>query len=49
LDKLLDRRAWKESPPQDGHVYLFTLPARTWRASLQADLRHRAARWGAQL
>lgn len=37
IDNLFDRRAWKESPYQYGHVYLFPLEARTWRLSLQAD------------
>ena len=38
VDNLLDRRAWKESPYQFGHAYLFPLAPRTWRASVQADL-----------
>ena len=32
IDNLADRRAWKESPYQFGHVYLFPLAPRTWRA-----------------
>ena len=36
LDNATDRRAWKESPYQFGHVYLYPLAPRTWRASLQA-------------
>jgi iron complex outermembrane receptor protein len=36
LDNATDRRAWKESPYQFGHVYLYPLSPRTWRASLQA-------------
>jgi iron complex outermembrane receptor protein len=38
LDNALDRRAWKESPTQFGHVYLYPLAPRTWRASLEAAL-----------
>jgi iron complex outermembrane recepter protein len=38
LDNALDQRAWKEAPTQYGHVYLFPLQPRTWRASLQAEL-----------
>ena len=36
IDNLFDRRAWKESPYQFGHVYLFPLAARTARVSVQA-------------
>ena len=36
VDNLADRRAWKESPYQFGHVYLYPLAPRTWRASLSA-------------
>lgn len=36
LDNAANRRAWKESPYQFGHVYLYPLAARTWRVSLQA-------------
>lgn len=36
LDNATDRKAWKESPYQFGHVYLYPLSPRTWRASLQA-------------
>ncbi len=36
LDNSTNRRAWKESPYQFGHVYLYPLPQRTWRVSLQA-------------
>lgn len=35
VDNATDRRAWKESPYQFGHVYLYPLAARTWRASVQ--------------
>lgn len=38
VDNVTDRRAWRESPYQFGHAYLFPLAARTWRLSLQADL-----------
>ncbi len=36
VDNATDRRAWKESPYQFGHAYLYPLAPRTWRAS--ADL-----------
>ena len=36
LDNATDRRAWRESPFQFGHVYLYPLAPRTWRASLTA-------------
>jgi iron complex outermembrane receptor protein len=36
LDNATDRRAWKESPYQFGHAYLYPLAPRTWRASVQA-------------
>jgi iron complex outermembrane receptor protein len=38
VDNLLDRRAWRESPYQFGHVYLFPLPQRTVRVSVEAAL-----------
>ena len=38
IDNLTDKRAWKESPYQFGHVYLFPLAPRSLRVSLQADL-----------
>ena len=38
LDNAADRRVWKESPLQFGHVYLYPLQARTWRCSLQVSL-----------
>ena len=31
-----NRRAWKESPYQFGHVYLYPMAPRSWRASVQA-------------
>jgi iron complex outermembrane receptor protein len=36
VDNATDRRAWRESPFQFGHVYLYPLAPRTWRASLTA-------------
>jgi iron complex outermembrane receptor protein len=36
IDNVTDRRAWKESPYQFSHVYLYPLAPRTWRASVQA-------------
>jgi iron complex outermembrane recepter protein len=36
VDNAADRRAWKESPYQFGHVYLYPMAPRTWRASVQA-------------
>ena len=36
VDNATDRSAWKESPYQFSHVYLYPLAARTWRVSLQA-------------
>jgi iron complex outermembrane receptor protein len=38
VDNLFDRRAWRESPYQFGHAYLFPLAPRTARLSLQAEL-----------
>ncbi|WP_280154900.1 TonB-dependent siderophore receptor [Piscinibacter sp. XHJ-5] len=38
LDNAFDRRAWKEAPLQFGHVYLFPLPPRTLRLSVEASL-----------
>ena len=38
VDNLFDRRAWRESPYQYSHAYLFPLEPRTFRVSLQADL-----------
>jgi len=38
VDNLLDRRYWKESPFQFGHVYLFPGASRTLRLSVQAAL-----------
>lgn len=33
-----DKRAWRESPYQYGHAYLYPLAPRTWQLSMQADL-----------
>lgn len=33
VDNVFDRKAWKESPYQFDHVYLYPLQPRTWRAS----------------
>jgi len=38
VDNLADRRAWRESPYQFGHAYLFPLAPRTLRVSVQAGL-----------
>jgi len=38
IDNLTDKRAWKESPLQFDHVYLYPLAPRTVRASVQIDL-----------
>ncbi len=38
IDNLLDRRAWKESPLQFGHAYLFPLQARALRLSVDLAL-----------
>lgn len=38
VDNVFDKRAWKESPYQFSHAYLFPLAPRTWRASVQVDL-----------
>ncbi len=34
VDNVADTRAWKESPFQFGHAYLYPLAPRTWRVSL---------------
>jgi iron complex outermembrane receptor protein len=36
VDNATDHRAWRESPFQFAHVYLYPLAPRTWRASLAA-------------
>ncbi|CAN5703336.1 TonB-dependent receptor [soil metagenome] len=38
VDNLFDKRAWRESPIQFGHVYLYPLAPRTFRASVTVDL-----------
>ena len=38
VDNVFDRRAWRESPYQFGHAYLFPLEPRTLRVSLEVDL-----------
>ena len=38
IDNLADTRAWKESPYQFGHAYLFPMAPRAVRLSLQAEL-----------
>ncbi len=38
VDNATDRRAWRESPYQYDHAYLFPLATRTWRLSLEARL-----------
>jgi iron complex outermembrane receptor protein len=38
VDNVADKRAWRESPYQYGHIYLYPMAPRTWRLSLQADL-----------
>jgi iron complex outermembrane receptor protein len=38
VDNLFDRRAWRESPFQFSHVYLYPLAARTFRLSVEASL-----------
>ena len=38
VDNVLDRQAWRESPYQFAHAYLFPLAPRTWRASVQLSL-----------
>lgn len=38
VDNLANRRAWKESPYQYEHVYLYPLAPRSWRASLEVQL-----------
>ena len=35
VDNATDRQAWKESPYQFSHVYLYPLQPRTWRVSAQ--------------
>ena len=38
IDNLFDKRAWRESPYEFSHVYLYPLTPRTLRVSVQVDL-----------
>ncbi|HEX5683159.1 MAG TPA: TonB-dependent siderophore receptor [Ideonella sp.] len=38
VDNLFDRRAWRESPHQFGHAYLYPLEPRSFRISFQTSL-----------
>jgi iron complex outermembrane receptor protein len=38
VDNVFDRRVWRESPYQYGHVYLYPLAARTFRATVEVSL-----------
>jgi iron complex outermembrane receptor protein len=38
VDNIFNRRAWRESPFQFGHVYLYPLAARTFRLSVEMSL-----------
>jgi iron complex outermembrane receptor protein len=38
VDNIFNRRAWRESPYQFDHVYLYPLAARTFRASIDVSL-----------
>ena len=38
IDNLFGERAWRESPYQFSHVYLYPLAPRTARLSVQVDL-----------
>ena len=38
IDNLFDKRAWRESPYEFGHAYLYPLAPRTLRLSVQVDL-----------
>lgn len=38
IDNLADKRAWRESPYQFGHAYLYPLQARSVRLGVQVDL-----------
>jgi iron complex outermembrane receptor protein len=38
VDNVADTRAWKETPFQFGHAYLYPLAPRTWRAALNVTL-----------
>jgi iron complex outermembrane receptor protein len=38
VDNLTDERAWRDTPYQFGHAYLFPMPPRTFALSVQASL-----------
>jgi outer membrane receptor protein involved in Fe transport len=38
VDNVADQRAWKETPFQYGHAYLYPMAPRTWRAALNITL-----------
>ena len=38
IDNLFDKRAWRESPHEFSHVYLYPLAPRTLRLSVQVDI-----------
>jgi len=38
IDNLFDRRAWRESPYEFSHVYLYPLAPRTLRVSVQVEI-----------
>lgn len=38
VDNLFDKRAWRESPYEFSHVYLYPMAPRTFRLSVQVDL-----------
>ena len=38
IDNLFDRRAWRESPYEFSHVYLYPLAPRTLRMSVQVEI-----------
>jgi len=38
VDNAFDQRAWKETPYQYGHAYLFPMAPRTWRIGVHAEL-----------
>ena len=38
IDNLFDKRAWRESPYEFGHVYLYPVAPRTLRLSVQVDI-----------
>jgi iron complex outermembrane recepter protein len=38
IDNALDRRAWRESPFQFGHAYLYPVAGRAFRVSVESSL-----------